>query len=121
MITPTSSAQSGLSRSRTGLLAAAAPASHAFPLTSGHQYGNARVVAPPPNTVPASTSLNTLGGDDTVTAKRAKAKHAKGKVAHGNQRTGARRGRTGYAARPRAGAGGGAARDGPSARPTRHV
>ena len=72
-----------------GLLAAAAPASHAFPLTSGHQYGNAHVVAPPPNTVPASASLNTLGGDDTVTAKRAKAKHGKGKVAHGNQRTGA--------------------------------
>ena len=57
-------------------------------MTSGHQYGNAHVVAPPPNTVPASTSLNTLGGDDTVTAKRAKAKHGKGKVAHGNQRTG---------------------------------
>jgi hypothetical protein len=46
-------------------------------------------VSRPDQTVPASKSLNTLGGDDAVKAKREKAKHGKGKVAHGNQRTGA--------------------------------
>ena len=71
------------------LVAAAGPANAAWYAKFDGVDGSSVVAVPAENTVPASKSLNTLGGDDAVKAKRAKAKHGKGKVAHGNQRTGA--------------------------------
>ncbi len=70
------------------LVAAAGPASAAIYMKVDG-ISSSVVAVPAENTVPVSKSLNTLGGDDSVKAKRAKAKHGKGKVAHGNQRTGA--------------------------------
>ena len=66
-----------------GLLAAAGPA-NAMPIYMKVDGTRDSVVAvPAENTVPASKSLNANGGNDSA------AKRAKGKVAHGNQRTGA--------------------------------
>jgi hypothetical protein len=70
------------------LVAAAGPASAAIYMKVDG-ISSSVVAVPAENTGPASKSLNTFGGDDAVKAKREKAKHGKGKVAHGNQRTGA--------------------------------